>query len=37
MEACSRVYEAGLSEIRAGMTGIDADAVLRRLFKAEGV
>jgi Xaa-Pro aminopeptidase len=37
MEACSRVYEAGLGEIRAGMTGIDADAVLRRLFKAEGV
>lgn len=37
MEACSRVYEAGLSEIKAGMTGIEADAVLRRLFAAEGV
>jgi Xaa-Pro aminopeptidase len=37
MEACSRVYEAGLGEIRAGMTGIEADAVLRRLFKKEGV
>lgn len=37
MEACSRVYEAGLGQIKAGMTGIEADAVLRRLFKAEGV
>jgi Xaa-Pro aminopeptidase len=32
MEACSTVYEAGLSRIKAGMTGIDADRVLRELF-----
>jgi Xaa-Pro dipeptidase len=37
MEACSRVYERGLNKIKAGMTGIDADKVLREAFKEENV
>ena len=37
MEACSRVYEDGLQSIKAGMTGIEADAWLRQAFRKEGV
>jgi len=37
MEACTRGYEVGLRNIKAGMTGIEADRVIRGAYQKEGL